>query len=252
MATRSSIEALARLDNLREELRSSGSVRIAEAARHHDVSQMTIRRDLAELEALGVARRVRGGAVATGPIGFDERNLANAQAKGVIAAKLERLIPRRGAVGLDASTTILRLASRIEASHDLTVLTNSVQTFEVLNGLAGISPLITGGYRDSRTGSLVGPLAVNAARGLLLSRCFLSAAAVDAQLGTSEACLEESEIKRAFAASSEEIVLAIDASKLNQRAVAPGLRLTDVDILATELDPADARLDPYRELTTLI
>ncbi len=252
MATTSSVDAQARLEDLRGQLREVGAIRISEAAERFEVSQMTIRRDLAELEAMGFARRVRGGAVAIRPIGFDERKLINAQAKAAIALKLKRLIPESGAVGLDASTTVLRLASLVQGHQDLTVLTNSVETFEVLRGRVGLAPLITGGYTDPRTGSLVGPLAVRAAQGLLLGRYFLSAAAIDATLGTSEACLEDAEVKQAFAASAGEVVVAIDSSKLDRRAVAPGLALRQIDILATELDPSDSRLDPYREITEVI
>ena len=45
-------------------------MRIDRLATEFGVSEMTIRRDLDELEALGVARRIRGGAVATGPEPF--------------------------------------------------------------------------------------------------------------------------------------------------------------------------------------
>ena len=42
-----------------------GEVGIAELATELDVSEMTIRRDLEDLEDQGVARRVRGGAIST-------------------------------------------------------------------------------------------------------------------------------------------------------------------------------------------
>jgi DeoR family fructose operon transcriptional repressor len=252
MATKSSIDASARLTDLRNDLQETGSLRIADAAPRFNVSQMTIRRDLEQLVGLGVARRVRGGAVAMGPAGFDERRLVNAGAKAVIAQKLVALVPERGAIGMDASTTILRLAAQLDGAGDVTVLTNSVETFEVLQARQGISPLITGGYKEPRTGSLVGPLAVRGAKGLLLSRYFLSSAALDASLGTSEACLEDAEVKAAFAAVSDETVLAVDSSKLGLRSVAPGLDTGQIDVLVTELDPGDRRLDPYRDIRLIL
>ena len=47
------------------------------------------------------------------------------------------------------------------------------------------------------------------------------------------------------------MVLAVDASKLDRRAVAVGVEWDRVDLLVTELDPADDRLAPYRDLTTI-
>ena len=45
-------------------LRMTGSIRIAEVSRELNVSSMTIRRDIVELEDQGLVRRVHGGAVA--------------------------------------------------------------------------------------------------------------------------------------------------------------------------------------------
>ena len=49
---------------LRELLAQDGAIRLESAAELLRVSAMTVRRDLADLEAEGVVRRVRGGAVA--------------------------------------------------------------------------------------------------------------------------------------------------------------------------------------------
>ena len=58
---------------LSERLDADGSVTIGTAADALGVSEMTIRRDLAALEARGTARRVRGGARAVGPQPFAAR-----------------------------------------------------------------------------------------------------------------------------------------------------------------------------------
>jgi DeoR family fructose operon transcriptional repressor len=90
-------------------------------------------------------------------------------------------------------------------------------------------------------------MAVRAAREVLLRRLFVSAAALHPEHGTSEATLEEAEVKLALADVAAEVVVAIDSSKLGQRAPARGLAPERAALLVTELDPADARLDPYRE-----
>ena len=51
-------------------------------------------------------------------------------------------------------------------------------------------------------------------------------------------------MKRSIAAGAEQVVLAVDASKLGGRAVAVGLEWDAIDLLVTDLDPADDRLDP--------
>src|SRR6478609_10389354 len=113
------IAAEERLQWLNDKLTADGSVTIAQAADELGVSEMTIRRDLAELEHRGTARRVRGGAKAVGPQPFAERRASMTRAKGRIAGKLAALIPSTGAVTFDASSTIMRFATSLRDARDL-------------------------------------------------------------------------------------------------------------------------------------
>lgn len=241
-----------RLRWMAERLDDDGSITIAVAAVELGVSEMTIRRDLKELEERGTARRVRGGALPIGPRAFADRHQTRARAKAQIAAKLAELVPAAGAVAFDASSTVMRLASTLSGARDLVVLTNGPDTFGSLQGRPGVTAVLTGGELEARTGSLVGPLACRAASQLSVQRFITSAAAVDPRLGATEATMEEAEVKRALAAAAEEVVLAVDASKLSRRAVAVGLEWDRIDVLVTELDPTDPRLSAYRGLADLV
>lgn len=247
----STIAAEDRYRWLVDQLGHDGSVAIASAAEALGVSEMTIRRDLAELEHRGVARRVRGGARAVGPEPFDQRRSTAVRAKARIAAKLTDLVPARGSVAFDASSTVMRLAAALDGARDLTVVTNGPDTFAALQGRAGITPLLTGGRLDATTGSLVGPLACRSATQLVVDRFVTSAAAVAPCSGALEATLDEAEVKRSLASVAGEVVLAVDSSKLGRRASAVGLEWNRIDLLVTELDPDDTRLDPFRDLAAL-
>jgi DeoR family fructose operon transcriptional repressor len=240
-----------RLGEMRDLIAEHGTVRIDQLASDFGVSEMTIRRDLDELEALGVARRVRGGAIALGPEAWEQRHQENARAKAKIAEKLLPLVPTSGTVAFDASTTIYRLAVAIETARDLVVVTNGWDSFHSMKGRPGVTATLTGGSEEPRTGSLVGPMAVRAAQGFLYDTFFSSAAAVDLEVGSSEAALAESEVKRAFSQTSNRIVLAVDQSKLNTRAQARVFDFEDVDLLVTDLTPSDSRLDMYRDLVEI-
>jgi DeoR family fructose operon transcriptional repressor len=245
------VQGVERLDLLRRRLEVDGRVVVADVAADLDVSDITIRRDLEVLVDEGVARRVRGGAVAVGPQQFTARARQHARAKARIAEKLLDLVGASGAIGIDASSTVQRLATRLGGVRDLTVVTNGPDTFRVLQDQPGVTALLTGGELDARTGSLVGPLAARAARDVLLRRLFVSAAALDPAVGSSESTLEEADVKLALAGSAGEVVLAVDASKLGHRAPARAFPLKRVDVLVTELDPSDPRLDSYRSQVRL-
>ena len=106
-------------------------------------------------------------------------------------------------------------------------------------------------HAEPRTGSLVGPMAVRAAQEFLYDIFVCSGAAVDAGVGSSEASLAESEVKRAFSQTSSRIILAVDRSKLGTRAQARMFQLVEVDLMVTDLDPGDSRLDAYRRSVEL-
>ena len=74
-----------RLGEVKDLISERGAVRIDQLAADFGVSEMTIRRDLDELEALGIARRVRGGAIALGPEPFAQRHRHNARARFTVS-----------------------------------------------------------------------------------------------------------------------------------------------------------------------
>jgi DeoR family fructose operon transcriptional repressor len=252
MATTGSAESEERRRQLLTQLEHENVIRLTEAAEQLGVSAMTIRRDLADLEAEGLLRRVRGGAISViGPRPFEERRSVRSRAKEIIADKALALVPRFGSIALDASTTVGTMAGKLGARSGLIVSTNSYPTYATLKGTVGVTPILIGGETEESTDTFVGPLAVQAAQSLRYIRFFSSASAVDATFGTTEVSLAEAQMKQAFAQVSKEIVLCVDSSKLAQEATAAALDLSKVAVLITELAPTDSRLADYRERVEL-
>ena len=241
------VQAIDRLEHINHALKRDGRVAINKLASELDVSEMTIRRDLEEMASEGLVQKVRGGAIALGAQQFDQRFRHHAKAKAIIAEKLEELVGVGGAIGIDASSTLQRFAAELKNAKDITVVTNGLEAFKVLQNHEGVQPLLTGGKLDHRTGSLVGPIANRICRDLVLRRLFVSSAALDSKLGSSESTLEEAELKLAMAESAQEIILCVDSSKLGHHSHARAFTLDRIDILVTELDHKDPRLDPWRK-----
>lgn len=237
---------------LLEILAQDGSVRLDAAAQTLGVSAMTVRRDLDDLEREGVARRVRGGAVAAiVPQGFGTRMAARGGAKAEIARKALDLIPHGGAVAVDASSTAGALVRELDASHEVLVVTNSYDNLRTAQGRPGVDAVLVGGRLELRTDSFVGAVACQTAASMHYDRFFTSAAALDPAFGTSESTLDETQVKRVFAAHSDETIVLADAAKLDRLATARALAWEEVSLLVTELDPADERLDAFRDLVDI-
>src|SRR5437879_3400982 len=108
-------------------LAERGEVGIADLAERFEVSEMTIRRDLEALEAAGVARRVRGGAIATVSRGYEppfDRRAADAlSAKAAIAAAAAGYVDDGETAIVDVGTTTLELAKCLRGRRGITVVT---------------------------------------------------------------------------------------------------------------------------------
>ncbi|MGW6455205.1 DeoR/GlpR family DNA-binding transcription regulator [Streptomyces sp. NPDC055078] len=253
MAIDGTVAGEQRRTDLLATLKEVGEVRLQEVADRWDVHPMTIRRDLGALERQGLVRRVRGGAVYVGPEGFDSRRGRSSAGKRSMADKLRALLPERGSLGLDASSTVYEFAASLDAgaTSGLTVLTHGVETYMTLRGRGCEALYLTGGLHDSRTGSLVGPLARGFAAEFSLDLCFVSTTALDEGRGSSEPTAEEAEMKRAIASASKTVVLVSDSTKLGRQSIFQSLNWDSVDLLVTELKPADHRLDAYRDLVEI-
>lgn len=232
---------------LLQKLRETQRVSLAEAAGELGVSEMTVRRDLDQLEGGGGIRRVRGGALYTGPVSFKGREGSYAEEKIRIAEKLLPLVPDRGMIGFDSSTTMHQLAQRIVGGGDLCVVTNGMLTFQALQKRPGLTAILTGGAADRRSDSLIGPVATGFLSTVRLSAFFASAASLD-EHGCHENTLEEAEIKRAFARASGRVIIGVHAEKLGSTATAASVSFEQIDVLATEMIPEARDLAPYRGL----
>ena len=247
----SSVDAERRRAQLHELLEREGALNLADSAEKYGVSEMTIRRDLFEMENAGLAHRVRGGAVAAAPQLFQRRQQIASEAKRTIAHKMLPLIPETGAVAMDASSTVHRFAVEL-GPVELTVVTTGIETFSMLSTKKKIHAILSGGELESSTGALVGPAAQRTIRDFVFTRAFVSPTCIDANLGGTESTSDGAEVKRTMRMASRSLVVAADSTKLGQTATARALELADIEVLVTELDPHDALLDAYRDHVELL
>ena len=138
-------------------LEREGSVRTITLCNALQTSRETIRRDLEAMEAKGMLRRIRGGAMKLDMsqnknvtyTSFSKRRDENLSHKEDIALEALNYISEGQAIALDSGTTSLFLARALKTRfHSLTVVTNSFAVAQELAGAEGITLVLTGGvYR---------------------------------------------------------------------------------------------------------
>ncbi len=196
-----------------------GVVSIPELQRTLHTSAMTLRRDLALLDATGQLKRTRGGAVATHhpqDVPFRRRERLALQAKRAIGRAAAGLIQAGETVFLDAGTTVLALAQALPALPHLTVVTNSVQVLGLLWSRENIRVVAVGGVARPISGSLTGPLASHALEELRVDRAFLGASGVGGSWEVSNRDLESAALQREILRIARERYLLVDHTKFGR------------------------------------
>ena len=230
-----------------ESLRSNGAVTVAEVEDRYEVSAMTARRDLDELERRGLVRRTHGGAVlpstAAHEDSFARRMNVSREEKERLAAAAVDMLSARETVFLDSSTTSYFVARRmIDEGLAATVLTNSLPVMElVFNEGQDIELIGIGGTLRRLTRSFVGPFAVRTVEGHFADRLFLSVKGLTETGMLTDADPLEAEVKRAMIAQAGESTLLVDRSKLIARGLSVVASVAEVSgVLVDGITPAQA------------
>ncbi|MBA1144711.1 DeoR/GlpR family DNA-binding transcription regulator [Mesorhizobium neociceri] len=212
---------------IKERLGARGRVLAAELARELEVSEDTIRRDLREMAAAGLCRRVYGGALPISPASAPnlERPTNFANRNAILGKVAARLVPPSSTIFIDAGSTNAAVAMELSRDNNITVVTNSIVVLGAIANRSNIEVILIGGRLDQRSGAVLGGRAIKDAESIHTDICFLGASGVDAEAGITAFSFEEAEMGRSVASASRSIVVAATLDKFGTRApfaVVPG------------------------------
>jgi DeoR/GlpR family transcriptional regulator of sugar metabolism len=230
-----------------EIVRTQGSVSVAEVEDRFGVSSMTARRDLAELERLGVARRTHGGAVApeltSHEDSFVSRLERRSDAKVALADAAAAMVVAGESVFLDSSSTAYHVArALVDRAEPVTVITNSEPIMDLVASQASgeVHLIGIGGSLRRLTRSFVGPVATGAVRAHFPDHLFFSVKGLTRDGTLTDADPLEAEVKRSMIEHADAAVLLIDGSKLEARGLSVIGRIGAVStVLAAEIPAAE-------------
>jgi len=210
-----------RLHRIMATLRTSDSVSVTELAEEHDVSEMTIRRDLDELAQQGVVRRIRGGALSLllrgeePPFGVREREAVAAKRR--IGAETAALIADGEAVVLDGGTTALEVA-RALLDRRLTVLPLALQAVSLLAAGPRVRLVLPGGEVRRTELNLMGPLTESSIGALRFDTAIIGCCGLSAEHGLTAHDLPEVAVKQAAIAAARRVIAVCDSGKFTRTA----------------------------------
>lgn len=159
------------------ELKNNKIIQVSDIKDKLGVTEMTIRRDLKELEDQGILRRIHGGAtsvdlLSTKEFSHNEKTKRNIKEKQEIAQKIAGMIEDNETIFLGPGSTI-ELVSEYIGDKKCKVVTNSLYLFNRLNNKHFKNLILIGGSFRANTGAFVGSFATGTVRKLRFKRAFI-------------------------------------------------------------------------------
>lgn len=228
-----------RLKSIKKELKNNKKIAISDLSEKLNVSEMTIRRDLRQLEEEGILTIIPKGAVLNTTNDFDKiddtlktRSLQNLLQKKTLAEYASKFIENGDIIFLDASTTVYEICPHI-ADKNITIITNSIRIAQYFSTNKNLTIILTGGILRYGTLSLIGDDTENTIKKYSINKVFMSAKAISEKHGITDVNMFEIKTKTTAISLSEEVFLLLDNTKINKTSLKQVCDIKDVTTLIT-------------------
>ncbi len=226
-----------------ETLMKHESIPVSNLSMLLDVSAVTIRKDLSELEKNSKLYRSHGRAILIDPYInnrsiIEKENLARHE-KAQIGQLASSLITKDDSIIIASGTTVLAMARCIKPIHRLTVISASLKVSELLGANEAIDLIQLGGTLRTSSLSVVGKYAENALQGFSCSKLFIGVDGIDLDFGITTTDMRESDLNRAMMRTAQKTIVLADSSKFRRRGFSKIADIEDIDVIITDSNIPD-------------
>ncbi|CDZ45028.1 DeoR/GlpR family DNA-binding transcription regulator [Neorhizobium galegae] len=231
-------------------LRREGQVVAKRAAEEFSLSEDTIRRDLREMAAEGLLRRVHGGAMPIAP------DLPDLSARRAVSSDVKQRLGRAAAgmvkpgqtIFLDGGTSTAEIARALPRDFAVTVVTHSPTIAAELEHHPTVEVILIGGRLYKHSMVATGAAAMAQIALMRPDIFFLGVTAVHPARGLSTGDFEEAAIKRHIAACSTETITLVTVEKLDAASPHVIMPVSALSGMVVQEDIDEERLASYRAL----
>lgn len=219
------------------------AMQVSELAALLDVSTVTIRKDLTELEKANKLYRSHGRAILINPYinnrSVNEKEHLARQEKEEIGRYAATLIDKNDSIIIASGTTVLAFARAIVPKHRLNVISASLQVSELLGANESIDIMQLGGSLRSSSLSVVGKVAEAPLYELSCSKLFLGVDGIDLDFGITTTDMREANLNKVMMRTAQKTIVLADSSKFRRRGFSKIANITDVDMIITDSNIPD-------------
>lgn len=226
-------------------LQREGVVRNAELQELLNVSPVTIRSDLRELEKEGECEIIWGGAVSRKPpehtsTELEHRSTLNSEQKQRIGQRAAELIVSGQTIIVDAGTTTVEMIHQMPRNLDfLRVVTPALNVAVATTHHPEVELVMPGGVLRSLTRSLIGSQTLRALEMHNADLTFLASGGFTIERGVTTGNVLEVEVKKTMVQQAKQVVLLADSSKFGRILSLTVAPLSAIDMLITDVGMCD-------------
>ncbi len=239
-----------------EVVQLAGSKTVAELCDLFDVTDMTIRRDLREMDQKGLLRRVHGGIVANLGRSYEPpytiRSIRSAENKIAIGQKAADLIIDGDSIALDVGTTTLEIAKALNGKHNLTIITASLTIAnEIVANVSlenDVRLILTGGIVRPGELSLIGHIAEQTYKDFNVDKAFIGVGGITLDDGLTEYNLEDALVKKHLINNAKKCIVVADSSKIGRATFSSVAHISVVDTIITDQDAPVEYIKSFEDL----
>ena len=240
-----------RQSQIMEVLMKEESITVAELAERLDVSQVTIRKDLSELEEAGKLYRSHGKARIINPFTFNrsinEKEKLFPEQKEAIGREAAKLIARDDSIIIASGTTVHALARNIKPVHRLTVVSASLPVSDILSQDESNDIIQLGGMVRHSSLSVVGQYSKQILENCSFSKLFIGVDGIDFGYGFTTTDMREAELNQQMMRAAQKVIVLADASKFGRRGFAKIGDIEDIDMIITDAGVSPSIIDQIKE-----
>ena len=222
-----------------------------------NVSQMTLRRDLFQLEEEGKIIRIRGGAMSVREVQktsgepYVKKTTIHTDEKIVIAQKAAGLIDEGASLFLDGGTTALYLAKELP-DKVYNVFTNGLAVATELAKKKNVVVNLLGGQLIKENLATVSSFSSLYFTDTNFELAIISASAFTPENGFSCSSQIEAELLRVICKKAKFLYMMLDNSKIGKIKPHTFARAEDISVLITDNDFPDALKNKFKEMDIVV
>ena len=231
-----------RQKNILDLIRENKTIKVDALSSNFKVSRQSIRKDLNEICARGLASRIHGGARIINTISnpaYEEKRLESKDEKGEIGKIAATLIPNDSSVMLISGTTTENVARALYNHENLVVISNNLNIANALFGSKSKELIITGGTIRESDGEVIGENTVDYISNFKADYGIIGAPAFDEDGAILDINERAVSVGRAILNHSQKKIFVCDSSKLFKTAPYMICEISDIDIFITDKEPPE-------------